>query len=236
MDGTTNYAINFFKPRTAFLKENVRIITIGITIWAVCTFGFHIFMKVIEKRTPEPGYLTYEQVYPKLTDGTATAEDKVNIAKVYLGLIGKSIALQKNDALKGAFTATVYDVLPEAEREAFKAATLTEATDHGVANVGNVVKALGIEDDIVLKGVVPFALVPMEGAALTTTAPEIPAIMEKYLIHFQSFLTDSKLFGFPFHYFYSAIFLLTLYNLICLVYCYVIDGVMKKHGMESDNE
>ena len=235
MDGTPNYEINFFKPRTAFLKENVRIITIGITIWAVCVFGFHIFMKVIEKRTPEPGYITYEQVYPKLTDGTATAEDKVNIAKVYLGLIGKSIALQKNDVLKGAFTATVYDVLPSTEKEAFKAATLTETTDKGVANVANVVKALGLEDDIVLRGVVPFALVPMKGA-LPMTAPEIPAIMEKYLIHFQSFLTDTKLFGFPFHYFYSAIFLLTLFNLICLVYCFVIDGVMKKHGMESDNE
>ncbi len=236
MDGTTNYDINFFKPRTAFLKENVRIITICITIWAVCVFGFHIFMKVIEKRTPEPGYITYEQVYPKLTDGTATAEDKVEIAKVYLGLIGKSIALQKNDVLKGAFTAAVHDALPSTEKEAFKAATLTETTDKGVANVANVVKALGLEDDIVLKGVVPFALVPMEGTALSMTAPEIPAIMEKYLIHFQSFLTDTKLFGFPFHYFYSAVFLLTLFNLICLVYCFVIDGVMKKHGMESENE
>ncbi|WP_319548041.1 hypothetical protein [Desulfogranum marinum] len=235
MDGTTNYDINFFKPRTAFLKENVRIITIGITIWAVCVFGFHIFMKVIEKRTPEPGYLIYEQVYPKLTDGTATAEDKLNIARVYLGLIGKSIDLQKNDALKGAFTATVYDVLPSAEKEAFKAATLTK-TNKGVTGVANVAKLLGIEDDIVLKGVVPFALVAMEGAVPPMTAPEIPAIMEKYLIHFQSFLTDTKLFGFPFHYFYSAIFLLTLFNLICLIYCYVIDGVMKKHGMESDNE
>ena len=236
MDGTTNYEINFFKPRTPFLKENVRIITIGLTIWAVCVFGFHIFMKVIEQRTPEPGYLIYEQVYPKLTDGTATAEDKVNIANVYLGLIGKSIALQKNDALKGAFTATVYDVLPPDQKEAFKAATLQETTVKGVADVANVVNVLGIEDNIVLKGVVPFAMVSMDGAALQMTAPEIPAIMDKYLIHFQSFLTDTKLFGFPFHYFYSAIFLLTLFNLICLIYCFVIDGVMKKHGMESDNE
>lgn len=235
MDGTTNYAINFFKPRTAFLKENVRIIIIGISIWAVCVFGFHFLMKIVEQRTPEPGFLVYEQVYPKLTEGTATTEEKVSIARVYLGLIGKSIALQKDDALKGAFTAVVHDVLPAQEKAAFQAATQARANGEKI-DVSNVVRVLGIEEDVVLKGVVPFALVPMKDETLSMTAPEIPAIMEKYLIHFQSFLTDSKLFGFPFHYFYSAVFLLVLFNLICLVYCYVIDGVMKKYGMEGENE
>ncbi|PID72454.1 MAG: hypothetical protein CSB34_02245 [Desulfobulbus propionicus] len=232
MGGTTDYSINFFKPRTPFLKENVRIIIIGLTLWGVCVFGFHIFMKIVEKRTPEAGYVTYETVYSKLADGTATRQEKIDMAKVYLGLVGKSIALQKNEPLKGAFTATVYDVLPEGEKAAFKAAADKAATDKAI-DTASVVKVLGIEDDVVLKSVIPYALNPV---GLGMTAAEIPAIMEKYLIHYQSFLTDSKLFGFPFHYFYSAVFLLTLFNLICLVYCYVIDGVMKKHGMESDGE
>ncbi len=235
MEGTTNYEINFFKPRTAFLKDNVRIITIGITIWFVCVFGFHILLKIVEKRTPEPGYVVYEQVYPKLTDGSASVEDNVSIAKVYLGLIAKSIALQKSDPLKEAFTAAVYAATPAAEKDAFKALTADAAGNKSV-DITPILKVLGVEDNIVLKGVVPFALAPMSDKELSVTAPEIPAIMDKYLIHYQSFLTDSKLFGFPFHYFYSAVFLLTLFNLICLVYCYVIDGVMKKHGMESDDE
>ena len=235
MDGSTNYEINFFKPNTAFLKENVRIIVIGLAIWAICVFGFHFLMKIVEKRTPEPGFVTYEKVYPKLTDGTATIEEKQKMANVYLGLIAKSIALQKSEPLKGAFTSLVYEILPESERAAFREATVASATDKSV-DLANVIAALGIGDDIVLKGVVPFAILPMQGEPMPVTAEEIPGIMEKYLIHYQSFLTDTKLFGFPFHYFYSAVFLLTLFNLICLVYCYVIDGVMKKHGMESDEE
>lgn len=235
MDGTTNYQINFFKPRTAFLKENVRIIVIGLAIWAISVFGFHILMKIVEKRTPEAGYVTYESVYPKLADNSATVEEKTEMAKVYLSLIGKSITLQKSEPLKGAFTSLVYDILPDGEREAFKAATVAIETDKST-DVTGVVSALGIGEDIVLKGVVPYALVPVSAEPPPATADEIPGIMDKYLIHYQSFLTDSKLFGFPFHYFYSAVFLLTLFNLICLVYCKVIDGVMKKHGMESDDE
>jgi len=234
MDGTTDYSINFFKPRTPFLKQNVRIIIIGLTIWAVCVFGFHILMKIVEKRTPEPGYVTYEAVYPKLADGTASEQEKIEMAKVYLGLIGKSIVLQENESLKGAFTATVYNVLPEEEKEAFKVAAGQAATDKRI-DIVSAVNVLGLSEDLVLKGAIPYALTPLQESTAMTAA-EIPAIMEKYLIHYQSFFTDSKLFGFPFHYFYSAVFLLILFNLICLVYCYVIDGVMKKYGMESDEE
>ncbi len=235
ISSSRNYQINFFQPKTAFLKENVRIIVIAVLIWAVATFGFHIWLKVIEKPTPEPGYTVYEQVYPKLTAGTATSQDNISIAKVYLGLIAKSIALQKSDALKEAFTAAVYAATPYDQQEAFTMAAAGAATDKSV-DVTSIANLLGIDQDIVLKGAIPFALAPMADKTLSVTAPEIPGIMDKYLIHYQSFLTDSKIFGFPFHYFYTAIFLLTLYNLICLVYCYVIDGVMKKHGMESDDE
>ncbi len=235
MEGSTNYDINFFKPRTAFLKENVRIITIGLVIWAVCVFGFHILMKIIETRTPEPGYVVYEQVYPKLKDGSATVEEKAQIAKVYLGLVGKSIALQKSEPLKKAFSSTVYDILPAGEKETFLAATTQLETDKTV-NLDYVAKALGIENDVVLKGVVPYATAPVTAGVTATAAEEIPAIMDKYLIHYQSVLTDTIFLGFPFHYFYSALFLLTLFVVICLVYCWVIDGVMKKHGMETDVE
>jgi uncharacterized membrane protein len=234
MEGTTNYEINFFKPRTAFLKDNVRVIVIGITIWAVCVYGFHIFMKIIEKKTPEAGYLVYEQVYPKFADGAATAEDNINIAKVYLNLIGKSITLQKSAALKEGFTAAAYNAMPEEGKDTFTKIAAEAATNKRV-DVKPILTALGIEKDVVLKGVVSFALVPYTDQ-LSVTAPEIPAIMDKYLIHNQSFLTDSKLFGFPFHYFYSAVFLLALFNIICLVYCFVIDRIMKKHGMEKDDE
>lgn len=235
ISSSRDYHINFFQPKTAFLKDNIRIIAICIVIWAVAVFGFHIWLKAIEERTPEPAYTVYEQVYPKLKDGTATSQDNISIAKIYLGLIAKSIALQKSEPLKEAFTAAVYAAMPYDQQESFKLVADQAATDKS-ADVTSILNLLGIEQDVVLKGAIPYALAPMADKTLSATAPEIPGIMDKYLIHYQSFLTDAKIFGFPFPYFYSAIFLLVLFNLICLVYCYVIDGVMKKHGMEGEDE
>jgi len=48
---------------------------------------------------------------------------------------------------------------------------------------------------------------------------ELPGIMEKYLVHNQSFLTDARFLGFPFHYFYTAVFLLILFVGLCWLYC-----------------
>jgi putative solute:sodium symporter small subunit len=47
----------------------------------------------------------------------------------------------------------------------------------------------------------------------------LPGIMEKYLVHNQSILTDAKFLGFPFHYFYTAVFLLILFVGLCWLYC-----------------
>ena len=70
-----------------------------------------------------------------------------------------------------------------------------------------------------------------ESSGLTDAS--IPGIMKTNLIHNQSVLTDTIFLGFPFHYFYSALFLLTLFVLICLVYCFKIDTLMKKYDMEQ---
>ena len=62
----------------------------------------------------------------------------------------------------------------------------------------------------------------------TDTKTALPGIMEKYLIHNQSFLTDMKFLGFPFHYFYTSIFLLILFVGLCLLYCVRIDSLNAK--------
>ncbi len=235
MENGTQYDINFFTPHTPFLKEATRLVTIGIVIWFVAVYGFHILLRVIETPTPEKGYLAYEKIYPKLTQGTATLEEQKEMAVVYLGLIGKSVALQKNAALRNAFTATVYSILPDSEKEMLVEATGKLATDKTI-DLEYVIKALGVEKDLSRKAVVPYALEPLAGGAKGMISPEIPAIMSKYLIHNQSVLTDTIFLGFPFHYFYSAVFLLALFVIICLVYCKAIDKVMKKHEMESEFE
>ncbi len=235
MDNGTQYDINFFTPHTPFLKEATRLVTIGIVIWFVAVYGFHILLRVIETPTPEKDYITYEKIYPKLSQGTATIEEQTQMANIYLGLIGKSVALQKNEALKNAFTAAVYSILPGSEKEMLVEASGKLADDKKI-DLGYVIKALGIENDLSKKAVVPYALMPLAGGVKGTVSPEIPAIMSKYLIHNQSVLTDTKFLGFPFHYFYSAVFLLALFVMICLVYCKAIDKVMKKYELESEFE
>ena len=57
--------------------------------------------------------------------------------------------------------------------------------------------------------------------------------MGLYLIHNRSVLTDTKFLGFPFHYFYTAVFLLILFVGLCWLYCIRTDMFHKKYGIED---
>jgi len=59
---------------------------------------------------------------------------------------------------------------------------------------------------------------------------KLPAIMSLYLTHNQSVLTDTQFLGFPFHYFYTSVFLLVLFVALCWVYCFIIDRMHSKMG------
>ncbi len=231
MEESKSYDVNFFKPSTPFLKENIRAIVIGLTIWGVMTYGFQILLKIMETPTPEATYVAFQQAAPKLADGTASAEEKVAAANTYLALLGKSAALLKNETLKTAFTSTLYNLLSDAEKE-----TLLAAAADPKANVDFISAALGIADNKAMTVVIPYALTAVTPDKLAMTDPALKPIMDKYFIHNQSVLTDTIVFGFPFHYLYTALILLTSFVIICLVYCQVIDKMMKKYEMESTFE
>ena len=57
--------------------------------------------------------------------------------------------------------------------------------------------------------------------------------MDLYLIHNSSPL-NFKFIGFPFHYWYTAQFLLILFVLLCLIYAVIIEKVNKKHEFPED--
>lgn len=59
----------------------------------------------------------------------------------------------------------------------------------------------------------------------------LPGIMKLYLIHNQSFLTDFKFLGFPFHYFYTAEFLLILFVLLCVLFSWRIERLQKRFNI-----
>jgi putative solute:sodium symporter small subunit len=62
---------------------------------------------------------------------------------------------------------------------------------------------------------------------------QLTGIMGLYLIHNRSALTDAKFLGFPFHYFYTAVFLLILFVGLCWLYCVRTDMYNKKYGIED---
>ena len=62
---------------------------------------------------------------------------------------------------------------------------------------------------------------------------KLDQVMKLYLTHNQSFLTDFRFLGFPFHYFYTAVFLLVLFVLLCVMYAYRIQHLHRKFGMEE---
>lgn len=62
---------------------------------------------------------------------------------------------------------------------------------------------------------------------------KVDQVMSLYLTHNQSFLTDFRFLGFPFHYFYTAVFLLVLFVLLCVMYAFRIQHLHRKFGMEE---
>ncbi len=62
---------------------------------------------------------------------------------------------------------------------------------------------------------------------------KLDKIMRHYLTHNQSFLTDFRFLGFPFHYFYTAVFLLVLFVGLCILYAYRIEHLHRKFQTED---
>ena len=235
IDSDNRYNVNFFKPSTPFLKENVRAIVLCLVVWGVSVFGFQIILKTIEKPVFEKGHLVYQRVYPKLTQKTATVSEKKEIAVIYLQLMAKSIPLRNNESLKAVFTATIEDILPITEKA--KLTQVAEKVQHDKSvDTAFIASALGVENNTPLRVIIPYALVSLAGQQGFLVHDEIPTIMDRYLVHNQSFLTDTVFMGFPLHYFYTAIVLLLLFLIICLIYCRFIDRLMKKYEMESPIE
>lgn len=221
MAESKDYNSNFFFPKTAFAKANNSLITVIIIIWAIAVFGFHFWMKAIEKPVAEESHVTYMAAAEALKADTASVQQKQDVAKVYLMLMGRYIQLRENADLQNAFTLLAKDLLPEGQ-------TIDKK------NTANINAAINLKDgeiDSILKTIVPYALTDAAGAKVDYD--KMSAVMDKHLVHYRSFLTDTIFLGFPFHYFYSAVFSMVLFCGLCMFYCAVADKMMVKHGIES---
>ncbi len=234
---TERYEVNFFRPSSAHARANMRLIATLFVVWVVAVFGFQFLLLALEKPTPEATYESFERVWPKVYQGSASDEEQQAFAKVTLAVLGKNLVVSPNhrQVLKEALTATVLGLLPVEERSAFRN-YLTSEQSREAAERASV--ALGLKNDgfeRLMIALLPSSLIDVDLPALSPSNREaLPEIMSHYLTHNQSFLTDFRFFGFPFHYWYTAQFLLILFVLLCLVYAVQIDKIHSRYGFEEE--
>jgi len=234
-----NYKVSFFKPTTPFSRKNRNVVIVLLLIWAVAIYGFQILLKVMETPTPEPALVTFEKVWPDVKSGNAVVEQKKEFAQSILMVLGKSsLTAPKRAVLENALSWVAFDLMPQDQKEDFKA-TVTE-----FETIKKNIKSLSDEKYIqgkkkIISMVAPTMdlpeyslqakLLPLElkSSEMETFIPEnqekTAGIMQLYLTHNRSVLTDTIFLGFPFHYFYTAVFLLTLFIALCWIYCFIID-------------
>ncbi len=224
--------VNFFRPKPGYQRDNMRLISLLVVIWAVAVFGFQFLLILLQEPTPEPGLATFKATWQPVVDGKASPEQLRDFARVNLDVLGKNIILKPahKDVLSQSLSAAVVALLGS-QAGAYNAAVVAEDKSGAVAMA---VEAIGLANegfDKIRRGFLPYSLLPVEGGAVAADVREaLPGVMDLYLTHNQSVLTDFTFMGFPFHYWYTAQFLLILFVLLCLLYAVLIDRIMIKHG------
>jgi putative solute:sodium symporter small subunit len=242
-----DYHTSFFKPVTELARLNRNIVISLVCIWTVAIFGFQIALKVLEKPTPEPAYLAFEQVWDKVRVGNAADEELQVFAQVSLSVLGKNfIDPAHRLALDNGLSHSLFKLAgPEkgtlireqvADFEIIKA-SIDNITDPEYVKAKKELASMsapifGLSGKDVRTQLISVELSASMMDNLSAESKEtIPAAMSTYLIHNQSFLTDTKILGFPFHYFYSAVFLLVLFVGLCWLYCLRADKRDKQLGL-----
>jgi putative solute:sodium symporter small subunit len=245
MDNSSDeYHISFFKPTTPQAIANRNIVVWFVLIWFFAIFGFQILLRVIEKPTPEPAYVTFQNVWGDIKTGSPSVTQLQQFAQASLSVLGKlAISPEERRALDNALSSTLYQLTDDAFRADIVAKVqefekikegISDISDQAYINAKISLSAefspmLNLSSLDVRSKILPLELTSESMNILTDdTKNNLPGIMKKYLVHNQSFLTDMKFLGFPFHYFYTAIFLLILFVGLCWLYCVKIDSLNAK--------
>lgn len=248
MDSYQNdYHFSFFRPTKDNARRNRNIVVQFILIWAVAIFGFQLTLKIIEKPVPEPAYTLFVSSWKGIESGDPSTGDMQQAGQSILSVLGKvAIQAKHREVLDNALSFFAYQLSDQKEDllsavsdfEEFAAETSAITDEAYVAKKNELIP--------VLAGL--FALNPMDVRAKIAPLEVQSSLMKSfddagrkalvdimglYLIHNRSVLTDTRFLGFPFHYFYTAVFLLILFVGLCWLYCVRTDMFHKKYGIED---
>ena len=239
-----DYHISFFKPTTARAKKNRNMVIWLVSIWFIAIFGFQIVLRIIEKPTPEPSYLSFQNVWNNVQSESPGTIELQEFGKATLSVLGKvAIAPDEKITLDNAMSWAIYQLtddslqselvvrVQEFEKIKSEITNISDPTylETKLSLAKDLSPVLNLQELDVRSTILPLELSSIDMVELTDQSIEdLPEIMEKYLVHNQSFLTDTKFLGFPFHYFYTAVFLLILFISLCLIYCFRTDKINRE--------
>jgi putative solute:sodium symporter small subunit len=251
MEATNHeYHVSFFKPKNDRARVNRNIIAWILSIWILAVFGFQIALKIIEEPVPEPAYTEYEKVKDAVYSDDATKAELRKFAQVPLQVLAKVlITPEERDLLQKSLSWSIFSVVSEEKAETLKSKinsfrasqesmeSITDpdykASKQQLASLG--AKILELPDNDIRLRVLPFEITTDYPQSLSAEMQhKLDDIFSRYLIHNQSVLTDTRVLGFPLHYFYTAVFLLIMFVVLCWIYCIQATAADKKYNIVNE--
>jgi len=222
----------------------------------VAIFGFQLLLLLFEEPTPEKTLITFESVWENVKTGKATEQEKKDFVNALVDVAGKSSVKPVNKTvLDNVLTWYVYGMVSDREKvilsEQIKELVsirekLVKASDaeysrlqSDLITIKTTINSItnektGIDPTNNKEAILPYNLNAENKEPSAADLEALPKIMKLYLTHNQSFLTDTKILDFPFHYFYTAEFLLILFVGICLFYSVRITQLQKKFSIKEE--
>jgi hypothetical protein len=254
MESSSNYDFSIFKPRNLHGRKNRNVVLIMLLIWAVAVFGFQFLLWAIEKPTPEKALTQFEAAWPAAVNGTASEAEYQSLLNSLVLVKGKGVVTEADqDVLAHAISTIAFLLVPDSIQPAIQSGIAEQLSNKEKLSKANDQNYLALKSSIVETGkslvqlTAPYSGLASESleakimiASLKADYPEslsnaaflgLPAMMKLYLTHNQSVLTDTKFLGFPFHYFYTAVFLLVLFVGLCIAYNLIIQWRLEKEGV-----
>ena len=254
MESSDQYNFSIFRPRNLHGRKNRNVIFSMLLIWAVAVFGFQFLLKAIEKPTTEKALAQFEASWSDVSTGNLTNVDKKAFLNSLILLRGKNtLKAVEQKLVSDAISCFTWQLLPDSIKPEV---TETASAIVGLRNKLEAIKGeeyLSVKMEIAtLSGRFIDVAVPYTGiekgslgASILSYAlqAEFPLsmgdpsfstlghVMRLYMTHNQSVLTDTNFLGFPFHYFYTAVFLLILFISLCICYNVLIEWRLNKEGI-----
>ncbi len=254
MESSDQYNFSIFTPRNLHGRKNRNVIFTMLAIWAVAVFGFQILLRVIEKPVPEKALTLFEAEWSDVTGGNSDQADYQTLLGSLLMARGKiTVAATDQQLLSAAISNVTFSLVPDSVRPLLsEKVSELEVMHTDISTLkGQPYMDLKFRIQDASKGVITmlepytgFGTTSLEASILAASLQKdypasltdssfdrLPGLMKLYMTHNQSALTDTTFLGFPFHYFYTAVFLLVLFVVLCIVYNRLIEWRLNKEGI-----